>query len=229
MQTTVPVVEPQGGVGVGVAVLVGVKVFVAVAVGVGVQGSPPTRQGVGEGVGVNVGVGVFVGVDVHGFGPTRHGVFVAVGVFVDVEVDVGVGVSGGPTLTAAPSRLLMPMSDAPGVSSVTPARPMGLAPWAFPVKGRRRSAPKPLAPGGGTVPRVTHTTRTVLKPLASMIGQSTVRPLLPRKSDCTCAVNAPLLAGGAKLRTDGSNVVMISNAPRFVMPWTATSIEAVAP
>ena len=112
---------------------------------------------------------------------------------------------------------------------MTPASPIELVPCETPVSRSRKSEPNPLAPGGGAGPSVTQTTRTEPGLLPSTVGQLTVRPLLPRNSDWTSAVNAVLLAGGEKLSTDWSNVVITSNPPRLLIPWTAISIVACAP
>lgn len=123
----------------------------------------------------------------------------------------------------------MPISVAWGVSNVTPASPIALTPWLLPVKFSRSIPPNPVAPGGGTVPSVMHTTRTLPGTDELNVGQSTARPLLPRNIACTCALNAVEPDGGIRLKTAGSNVVITSKAPRFVTPCTATSIVACAP
>jgi hypothetical protein len=220
-------VAPHGGVGVGVNVFVGVGVNVFVGVFVAVHGTPPTRHGVCVGVGVNVFVGVFVGVAVHGTPPTRHGVLVAVGVFDGVGVSVGVAVGAGPTLIAPPDTLSTEIAADCTVSSVTSDSPIELDPCANALKRNRASVPWPLAPGGDG-PNVMHVMRTSPGVPPSITGQLTGRPVLPSTNPWTSASNAAWLAK-TKDRTAGSNVIVNSNAPRFVTPCTLTSSTATEP
>jgi len=179
-------------VGVGVTVKVGVAVGVKVGVAVLVSVAVAVAVAVGVVVAVNVGVAVFVAVGVAVW------VGVGVGVAVAVSVNVGVMVAVGALNVSEPWLMVIDSGDPPVSSRTTLESVSVVVPSCSVAKSIVVRMPSPLGPG--STPVVEQPKVTLLAPVVGA-GQSTVRPVDPRKVPLVALTNERTLASHVSVKS----------------------------